>query len=133
MSQTAPAAASPWIVGPAYDMAFFSTVWLPPLLVLGVGSFAGLEVGAGFFVLWIYHLFIRLPHFGAMFRVTYLRPGQLPHYRQHWVRYFAIPLLILVLYAVPLTRPESYTSTFGFGGASGRLDAESSSSLQPPD
>jgi hypothetical protein len=114
MNAANPAAGSLWIVGPRYDLAFFSTLWLPPLLILAAMGFAGLEMGAAFFGLWIYHLFIRLPHFGAMFRVTYLRSNQLPHYRRHWFRYFAMPLLILLLYAAPLATPMGYESSFGF-------------------
>ncbi|MGE4606396.1 MAG: hypothetical protein AAEJ52_06615, partial [Myxococcota bacterium] len=108
---------SRWIVGPVYDLTFFSTLWLPPLLVLALGGFSGLagfEFGAGFFVLWIYHLFIRLPHFAAMFRVTYLRANQLQHYREHWVAYFVIPLAIIGIYAWPLATPDGYGSPLGF-------------------
>ncbi len=108
---------SRWIVGPFYDLAFFSTLWLPPLLVVALHGFTGatrIGFGAGFFVLWIYHLFIRLPHFAAMFRVTYLRANQFQHYREHWVAYFAIPLSIIGIYAWPLAAPDGYDSTLGF-------------------
>lgn len=114
MSVAHAAARSLWIVGPRYDLAFFSTLWLPPLLVLAAIGFTGSALGVGFFGLWIYHLFIRLPHFAAMFRVTYLRSNQLRHYREHWFRYFAVPPLILLLYAAPLLTPAGYQSRFGF-------------------
>jgi hypothetical protein len=106
-----------WIVGPIYDLLFFSTMWLPPILVLALDGFTGaarVEFGAGFFVLWIYHLFIRLPHFAAMFRVTYLRTDQFQHYREHWVAYFAIPLAIIAIYAWPLSGPAGYDTSLGF-------------------
>jgi hypothetical protein len=113
MSEPAAASMSPWIVGPRYDLCFFSTLWLLPLLVLAPVAFEGFGIGAAFFYVWVYHLLIRLPHFAAMFRVTYLRQSQLPHYREHWLRYFAVPAAILALYGAPLLSADGYQSSFG--------------------
>ena len=95
MSEAAATSRSAWIVGPRYDLLFFSTGWLLPLLVAApLGSLAS-GLPAGFFTIWVYHLFIRLPHFGAMFLNTYLRREQLDYFREHWVRYFVVPVAIL--------------------------------------
>ena len=113
MSEAVAAPRSAWIVGPRFDLLFFSTGWLLPLLVVApLGSLAS-GLPAGFFTIWVYHLFIRLPHFGAMFLNTYLRREQLDYFRKHWVRYFVVPVAILALYAAPLATPEAYGSSFG--------------------
>lgn len=102
-----------WIVGPRYDLLFFSTIWLLPLFVIAPLGSAGVGLGAAFFYVWIYHLLIRFPHFAAMFRTTYLRPEQRAYYRQHWVRYFGVPALILLVYALPLLASAGYASPAG--------------------
>ena len=113
MSQAAASPRNPWIVGPRYDLLFFSTGWLLPLLVFAPAGSVAVGLPAGFFTIWIYHLFIRLPHFGAMFLNTYLRHEQLTYFREHWFRFFVVPVAILALYAVPLATPEAYGSPFG--------------------
>lgn len=113
MSHAASVSDSAWIVGPRYDLFFFSTIWLLPLLVAAPVLFDDVGLGRAFFYIWIYHLLIRLPHFAAMFRVTYLRGTQRDHYRQHWVRYFAVPALILIVYGIPLLSPAGYATPFG--------------------
>ena len=113
MSEAAVAPTSPWIVGPRYDLCFFSTLWLLPLLAFAPAAFDGFGVGAAFFYVWVYHLLIRLPHFVVMFPVTYLRRSQLSHYREHWVRYFAVPAAILAAYAAPLVTAGGFQSDYG--------------------
>jgi len=105
---------TPWIVGPRYDLAFFLTAWLPPVLILSAAGFGQLDNGEAFFFFWIYHLFIRLPHFLAMFNITYLQHDQFAYYRTHWVRYFLVPVLIIVVYGAPLLIPAGYDSNLGF-------------------
>ncbi len=104
---------SSWIVGPRYDLLFFSSVWVPPLLILAAYGALGLGLSIGFFSLWMFHLFVRLPHFGATLRVTYLRPENLAYYRQHWVLYFLIPAFIFALYSFPLSMESGYHSPAG--------------------
>jgi len=99
-----------WIVGPRYDLIFFSTVWFPPLLILAYYGAIGIGWGAGFFLMWIYHLFIRLPHFMASFGMTYFRPEQRAHYKQHWIVYYAVPALILLVYGALLILPQAQNS-----------------------
>jgi hypothetical protein len=106
-------ARSPWIVGPRFDLLFFSTLWLLPLFVVAPMGEAALGLSAGFFFIWVYHLFIRLPHVGVTLVVTYLRPEQLAHYRKHWISFFLVPAAILLIYALPLTTPEEYDSLYG--------------------
>lgn len=88
---------------------FFSTIWLLPLLV-----FASIEVSKGisaaFFSIWVYHLFIRLPHFAATMHVTYLREAQRAYFRKHWVQFYVLPAAILVAYGLLLIQPPVYPS-----------------------
>ena len=104
---------SPWIVGPRYDLLFFSTLWLPPLLLLAVSGVDLWGIGMGFFFVWIYHLLVRFPHFGAMFYTTYFRRENLAYYQRHWFAYFALPIIILLLYGFPLMTTEGFQSPFG--------------------
>jgi hypothetical protein len=110
MSESAAIRTTPWIVGPRYDLCFFSTLWLLPLLVFAPAAFDRFGLGAAFFYVWVYHLLIRLPHFAAMFRVTYLRRSQLAHYRRHWVAYYVVPAAILALYSAPLLFEQGFES-----------------------
>lgn len=102
---------SAWIVGPGYDLLFFSTIWLPPLLVLASMQFTT-GMSTAFFTIWVYHLFVRLPHFAATAHVTYLRKEQRAYFREHWIQYYVVPGLILLVYSLVLVRPALYPSWF---------------------
>lgn len=113
-------APSPWIVSRGYDLAFFSTIWVPPLLVFAALREGG-EIGVGFFSIWVYHLFIRLPHFAATMNATYLRRDERRYYREHWVLYYLVPAVILIVYGLLLMRPPLYPAPLarvllGFAG-----------------
>lgn len=98
---------SSWIVNPAYDLMFFSTVWLPPLLVLASVRLSE-AMSAVAFTIWIYHLFVRLPHFAATVHVTYRRKEQRDYYREHWIQFYVVPAVILLIYGALLFRPPVY-------------------------
>ncbi|HZQ91937.1 MAG TPA: hypothetical protein VFA60_09110 [Terriglobales bacterium] len=86
-----------WIRNPAYDLFFFCALWWVPVSLL---VFRSTLVGStvAFFI--IYHIFIRTPHFAATLNFTYLYEPNHQYYRTHWMRYFALPVLILVAYGL---------------------------------
>ena len=88
---------SQWIRGPFYDAVFFCALWWVPVSVLILGT-TGALASALFFIL--YHLFIRVPHFAATANFTYLYQANQAYYREHWIRYLAVPAAIVAAYAV---------------------------------
>jgi hypothetical protein len=94
-----------WIRSPGFDLFFFCALWWLPLslLLFGATPTAGTAL-----VFLLYHLFIRVPHFAATLNFTYLYKENREYYRGNWVKYFAVPILILVAYgARPWFAPES--------------------------
>lgn len=102
-----------WIVSPRYDLLFFSSLWLLPLLVVVQIGAEQLSLVDGLFTIWFFHLFIRLPHFAATLKVTYLRTEHRAHYRKHWILYFAVPALILGVYAIPSLTSSGFATPWG--------------------
>ena len=86
-----------WIRNPSYDLLFFCAIWWLPLSLFIFG--ATITASTAIFFL-MYHLFIRVPHFAATLNFTYLHKENREYYRANWVKYFALPILILVAYAV---------------------------------
>jgi hypothetical protein len=98
-----------WIRNPQYDLVFFCALWWLPLSLLIFGATA--TVGTAVFFL-LYHIFIRVPHFAATANFTYLYEGNREYYRENWVKYFAVPILILLAYgARPWLRSYTLYST----------------------
>jgi hypothetical protein len=93
-------AQNPWIRSPGYDLIFFSTLWLAPILLALFYGLVGVGVGVIAIAL-LYHAILRLPHFIATFRLTYANPANWKHYRERWVLYFVVPPVILVVCALP--------------------------------
>jgi hypothetical protein len=99
----------PWIRNPAYDVVFFCAIWWVPLSLMLFGMSATAGTGA-FFLL--YHLLIRVPHFAATLNFTYLYKDNREYYRENWVKYFVVPIAILVAYGVrPLLHSYSFYRT----------------------
>ena len=87
---------SQWIRGPVYDAVFFCALWRVPVSVLILGTTTAMA-SAVFFIL--YHLFIRVPHFAATANFTYFYQANREYDREHWIRYMAVPVVIVAAYA----------------------------------
>lgn len=97
-----PVPGSQWIRTPFYDLLFFSALWwLPACMVAYLGARSMAYGAAAFFI--VYHVLLRLPHFMATMKTTYLNPDNERYYREHWLKYFVIPALIMFVYAVGST------------------------------
>lgn len=100
-----------WIRSPAYDLVFFSTLWMVPLLLLLQAGLVG--AGAGVALVVAYHALLRLPHFVGTVSVSWGNPANREHYRAHWVQYYAIPAALLAAYLAPALSPVVRASAIG--------------------
>jgi hypothetical protein len=100
-----------WIRSPAYDLVFFSSLWMVPLLLALHAGMVG--AGAGVALVVAYHALLRLPHFVATVSITWGNPANREHYRSHWVQYSAIPAALLVAYLAPALSPGVRASAIG--------------------
>ena len=98
---TSPILPSQWLHSPLYDLVFFSSVWMIPLIIglFGAPGRTPLLLGLAFVS---YHLLLRVPHFVATVNVTVGIRENRTHYRTHWVEFIVIPSLIFAAYALIL-------------------------------
>lgn len=91
-------AARLWIKSPAYDLIFFSAWWFLPA-IWAFHQLSSIWIASLVFIL--YHWLLRLPHFVATAPVTYFNRENRVYYRKRWIRFYAIPAAILVVYSLP--------------------------------
>jgi len=99
-SQRTGALNTAWIHNALYDLFFFSSFWWIPFAAWLLMSIETTIEAALLFTL--YHLLLRLPHFVATLRVTYLNPDHREYYRKHWIKFFLVPAAILLVYVTPI-------------------------------
>ena len=88
---------SRWIIDARWDGAFcFATLWFPPALygLWKSAEAAGLPPSET--ALAIATVGTAIPHFLTTFTFTYMDPEQRAAYRDRWVLYYAIPLLLIL-------------------------------------
>jgi hypothetical protein len=89
-----------WLSSLPYDLIFLTPFWFV-IAYLSVGHQLEAFLGTSAFLVWFYHLFIRLPHFVAGYRFTYFKEASWISAREKPISLILIPAMIFGVYLLP--------------------------------